>query len=286
MKNEGSLLSIKRIYYRGKLNSCNYTCSYCPFGKKSHLTATTQDEQAWNRFITAIEQWQGGPLQLFIIPYGEALIHRYYRKGIIHLAALPQVAGISCQTNLAFSADEWLDEFPATPTLISKIKIWASFHPEMTSVESFVRRLHTLYNAGIQVCAGAVGNPMAKSVLSDLRNALLPDIYLFINAMQGLKSPLSIEDIRFFTQLDNLFEYDLKNASAQWTICSGGRSSCFIDWKGDIFGCPRSQVKIGNLYQNQILAPLLPCRRKVCDCYIAFSNLTNHPLHRIIRENA
>ncbi len=30
-----------------------------------------------------------------------------------------------------------------------------------------------------------------------------PDIYLFINAMQGLKSPLSNEDIRFFTQLDN-----------------------------------------------------------------------------------
>ena len=286
MKNEGSLLSIKRIYYRGKLNSCNYTCSYCPFGKKSHLIATTQDEQAWNRFITAIEQWKGGPLQLFIIPYGEALIHRYYRKGIIHLAALPQVAGISCQTNLSFSADEWLDEFPATPTLISKIKIWASFHPEMTSVESFVRRLHTLYNAGIQVCAGAVGNPMAKSVLSDLRNALLPDIYLFINAMQGLKSPLSIEDIRFFTQLDNLFEYDLKNASAQWTICSGGRSSCIIDWKGDIFACPRSQVKIGNFYQNQMLAPLLPCRRKVCDCYIAFSNLTNHPLHRIMGAGA
>ena len=286
MKNEGALLSIKRIYYRGKLNSCNYTCSYCPFGKKSHLTATTQDEQAWNRFITAIEQWQGGPLQLFIIPYGEALIHRYYRKGIIHLAALPQVAGISCQTNLSFSADEWLDEFSATPTLISKIKIWASFHPEMTSVESFVRRLHTLYNAGIQVCAGAVGNPMAKSVLSDFRNALLPDIYLFINAMQGLKSPLSVEDIRFFTQLDNLFEYDLKNASAQWTICSGGRSSCFIDWKGDIFGCPRSQVKIGNLYQNQILDLLLPCRRKVCDCYIAFSNLTNHPLHRIMGAGA
>ncbi|MFV0325076.1 MAG: STM4011 family radical SAM protein [Bacteroides xylanisolvens] len=286
MKNEGALLSIKRIYYRGKLNSCNYTCSYCPFGKKSHLTATTQDEQAWNRFITAIEEWKGGPLQLFIIPYGEALIHRYYRKGIIHLAALPQVAGISCQTNLSFSADEWLDEFSATPALISKIKIWASFHPEMTSVESFVRRLHTLYNAGIQVCAGAVGNPMAKSVLSDLRNALLPDIYLFINAMQGLKSPLSVEDIRFFTQLDNLFEYDLKNASAQWDICSGGRSSCFIDWKGDIFGCPRSQVKIGNLYQNQILDPLLPCRRKVCDCYIAFSNLTNHPLHRIMGAGA
>lgn len=286
MKNEGSLLSIRRIYYRGKLNSCNYTCSYCPFGKKSHLAAIRQDEQAWNRFIGAIEQWKGEALQLFIIPYGEALIHRYYRKGMMRLAALPQVAGISCQTNLSFPADEWLEELQTTPALISKIKIWASFHPEMTSVENFVRQLHTLYNAGIQVCAGAVGNPMAKSVLSDLRSALLPDIYLFINAMQGLKSPLSVEDIRFFTQLDNLFEYDLKNAMAQWDICSGGRSTCFIDWKGDIFGCPRSQVKIGNLYQNQMSDTLLPCQRKVCDCYIAFSNLANHPLHRIMGKGA
>lgn len=287
MANEGSLLSIRRIYYRGKLNSCNYTCSYCPFGKKSHPASTTmQDKQAWSRFIAAIEQWAGEALQLFVIPYGEALIHRYYREGIIRLASLPHVTGISCQTNLSFSADEWLDELRTTPALRDKIKIWASFHPEMTSVENFVRQLHTLYHAGIQVCAGAVGNPMAKSVLSDLRNALLPDIYLFINAMQGLKSPLSVEDIRFFTQLDNLFEYDLKNASAQWNICLGGRSSCFIDWKGDIFACPRSRVKIGNLYQSRKLDISLPCQRKVCDCYIAFNNLTNHPLHRIMGEGA
>lgn len=33
--------------------------------------------------------------------------------------------------------------------------------------------------------------------------------------MQGLKAPLSQEDIQFFSQLDNLFEYDLKNAPAQ-----------------------------------------------------------------------
>ncbi len=45
-------------------------------GKKSHLADTTQDEQAWNRFIAAVEQWKGELLQLFIIPYGEALIHR------------------------------------------------------------------------------------------------------------------------------------------------------------------------------------------------------------------
>ena len=118
---------------------------------------TTQDEQAWNRFIAAIEQWKGEPLQLFIIPYGEALIHRYYRKGMMHLAALPQVAGISCQTNLSFPAKHWLDEIRVAPTVISKIRLWASFHPEMTSVEKFAHQIHILHHAGIQVCAGAVG---------------------------------------------------------------------------------------------------------------------------------
>lgn len=282
MTNEGSLLSVRRIYYRSKLNGCNYTCSYCPFGKKSHPASKMRDKQAWSRFITAIEQWEGETLQLFVIPYGEALIHRYYREGIIQLASLPQVTGISCQTNLSFPADEWLNELRTAPALINKIKVWASFHPEMTSVEKFVRQLHTLHNAGIQVCAGAVGNPLAKNILADLRNTLSPDIYLFINAMQGLKSPLSNEDIRFFTQLDNLFEYDLRNAPAQWENCSGGRSACFIDWKGDIFACPRSKVKIGNLYRSQKLDTSLSCQRKVCDCYIAFSNLTNHPLHSIM----
>lgn len=179
MTNEGSLLSVRRIYYRSKLNGCNYTCSYCPFGKKSHPASKMRDKQAWSRFITAIEQWEGETLQLFVIPYGEALIHRYYREGIIQLASLPQVTGISCQTNLSFPADEWLNELRTAPALINKIKVWASFHPEMTSVEKFVRQLHTLHNAGIQVCAGAVGNPLAKNILADLRNTLSPDpLYL------------------------------------------------------------------------------------------------------------
>lgn len=127
-----------------------------------HLKCGTK--QAWSRFITAIEQWEGETLQLFVIPYGEALIHRYYREGIIQLASLPQVTGISCQTNLSFPADEWLNELRTAPALINKIKVWASFHPEMTSVEKFVRQLHTLHNAGIQVCAGAVGNPCWQKI--------------------------------------------------------------------------------------------------------------------------
>ena len=104
--------------------------------------------------------------------------------------------------------------------------------------------------------------------------------------MQGLRAPLSQEDIQFFRQLDNLFEYDLKNAPVQWEVCAGGRDNCFIDWKGDMYACPRSRVKIGNFYQGDGAVVPLSCKRKVCDCYIAFSNLNNHPLHRIMGEGA
>ena len=74
MTNEGSLLSVRRIYYRSKLNGCNYTCSYCPFGKKSHPASKMRDKQAWSRVINPSEQREGGALQLFVIPKGEAHI--------------------------------------------------------------------------------------------------------------------------------------------------------------------------------------------------------------------
>lgn len=53
-----------------------------------------------------------------------------------------------------------------------------------------------------------------------------------------------------------------------------------------MYACPRSRVKIGNFYQGDGAVVPLSCKRKVCDCYIAFSNLNNHPLHRIMGEGA
>ena len=76
--------SIRQIYYRGLLRSCNYTCSYCPFGRKSPSGPTSRDEQAWRRFVAAMEAWRS-PVRLFLIPYGEALVHAYYREAVEEL---------------------------------------------------------------------------------------------------------------------------------------------------------------------------------------------------------
>ena len=277
-----SLSTVRSIYYRGSLEHCNYTCSYCPFGRKSVSADTTEDQEALDRFISRIGGWKYGSLRILIIPYGEAMIHRYYREGIMRLAAMPHVIGVSCQTNLSFLVSRFLDEAEAEQADVSKFRFWASYHPEMVGVGEFASKVEMLRAAGIGVCAGAVGDPSAKEQIRKLRQLLDPSVYLFVNAMQGLRKPLSEEDIRFFGEIDNLFDYDRRNAKACLDGCVGGRETLFIDRKGDMYACPRSGIRMGNFYDDPTSDFEPFCLRKVCDCYIAFSNLTNHPLHSIM----
>lgn len=282
----GALSTIRNIYYRGSLEYCNYTCSYCPFGRKSASADTDGDREALHRFISRIGQWKHGALRILIIPYGEAMIHRYYREGIIRLAAMPHVAGVSCQTNLSFSVSRFLDEVEEARADVTKIKFWASYHPEMADVTDFASKIEKLHAAGIEVCAGVVGDPSAKEQIRRLRLLLDPSVYLFVNAMQGLRKPLSEEDVRFFNEMDNLFDYDRRNAKACLNNCSGGRESLFVDREGGMYACPRSGVRTGNFYDDSASLLQPSCLRKVCDCYIAFSNLRDTPLRRMMGEGA
>lgn len=81
------------------------------------------------------------------------------------------------------------------------------------------------------MCRGS-RDPSAKEQIRKLRQLLDPSVYLFVNAMQGLRKPLSEEDIRFFGEIDNLFDYDRRNAKACLDGCVGGRETLFIDRKG------------------------------------------------------
>ena len=203
----------------------------------------------------------GEGLRIMILPYGEALIHPYYQEGIAGLANLPNVLGISCQTNLSFNVKQFVSVLPSE--VIGKIKLWASFHPEMVSVDNFVKKAHYLFDNGIELCVGVVGHPENKEIIRELREELRADIYLFINSMRGIAHRLKTEDISFFTSIDNLFGYDRKQVKADIQKCKGGRETIFIDESGNWYACPRSGVKMTD-------QPV--CKRKVCDCYIAYSN--------------
>lgn len=135
----------------------------------------------------------------------------------------------------------------------------------MVGVGEFASKVEMLRAAGIGVCAGAVGDPSAKEQIRKLRQLLDPSVYLFVNAMQGLRKPLSEEDIRFFGEIDNLFDYDRRNAKACLDGCVGGRETLFIDRKGDMYACPRSGIRMGNFYDDPTSDFEPFCLRKVCD---------------------
>ncbi|MCC8153019.1 MAG: STM4011 family radical SAM protein [Tannerellaceae bacterium] len=185
--------TIDSIWYRGKLDSCNYTCSYCPFGRKNNQHSVQEDQRLFQQFCDTMAK-QTRPLCLMLIPYGEALIHSYYREGLIHLAGLSHVSGIGCQTNLSFSVSSFLQTMEQQQVTPSKIKLWATFHPEMTTIETFTRKVIQLKQAGIELSTGIVGNPEQLPLITRLRKTLPPDIYLFINAMEGLKRKLTADE--------------------------------------------------------------------------------------------
>src|SRR3569832_584958 len=67
------------ILYRGSLSSCNYECGYCPFANTANTAAELrQDQIEVERFTTWVAS-QSARIGVLFTPWGEGLIHRYYR---------------------------------------------------------------------------------------------------------------------------------------------------------------------------------------------------------------
>ncbi len=274
--------AIRNIYFRSGLRSCNYHCSYCSFGRKNGQADHVNDQLVVNRFYTKIAA-MNDPLRIMLIPYGEALIHDYFRTFMFELSRLPHIQGVSCQTNLSFSDKLFVKQITNASADIGKIKLWASYHPEMVPVDIFIRKVHYLYHCGIDICVGVVGHSSNKAIIGELRNKLDRRIYLFINEIQGSNEKLCAEDIDFYKSIDPFFLFDHKNAKADMKNCRGGKDTVFIDKAGNIHPCPRNPYKMGNLYSDTVEVPITPvCRNKRCDCYIAYSNLQNASLQSMM----
>ncbi len=290
----------KTICYRGSLKSCNYRCSYCPFSKhRASVQELEKDRQNFGRFCESIAdraaEFDIGAV--FVVPYGEASIHRWYWEGLGRLAGLDGLDRVGLQTNLSFSVEECLAIFDlysedanreniresdketcketAEKTVrgISgaarrKLCIWATFHPEMTDMETFVEKCHRLADSGVNLCVGAVGAPQNIPLLGRLRERLSPDLYLWINKMDGLGRAYTEEEKRAFLELDPFFGLECGSPAADAAMCS---DRCFVEADGRIRACNIGRIKEGNWYQSEqeeIFRPL--CGKKRCSCYLAY----------------
>ena len=163
------------ILYRGSLKSCNYHCSYCPFSKRPMSARELENDRIqWFSFVQSLqekaEKMRIGALM--VVPYGEAMIHPWYWEGLARLSACAKMDAVGIQTNLSFGVREFADCFARTGGAFAKLRLWATFHPEMTSVSDFAAKCRQLQEQGIQLCAGSVGVPQNLSLLRQLKQQL------------------------------------------------------------------------------------------------------------------
>ena len=167
---------------------------------------------------------------------------------------------------------------------ISKLRLWCTFHPAMTSAESFCRQISLLRDYGISLCVGAVADPSRKDALSRLKALLPEDIYFWLNQMDGRKQPYFPEDRAFFESIDPFFSLEETRFPSTPEKCLAGFSpegvlnNIFIKANGDIYACNLSRECLGNLYKQELLSDIPPLGNKkcpkFCHCFLAYQNLS------------
>ncbi len=280
----------RMVLYRGCLKSCNYQCSYCPFSKHPvSERELAKDRAQWFSFVKCYEERAAalGIGAMMIVPYGEALIHSWYWEGLARMSALPETDAVGAQTNLSFSAADSLENYVKMGGVLGKLRIWATFHPQMTTVAAFAEQCRKLIQAGVLMCAGSVGVPAHLEVLRLLKAELPENVYLWVNQMDGLKRPYTEAEKKAFLEIDPYFIRELTPVTADVNRC-GGR--LMIEGDGKMHTCNISPILKGG-WEKQFPAP--ECKRKLCSCYLAYGGRRDemnrilfgeYPLFRIPRR--
>jgi hypothetical protein len=274
------------ILYRGPLASCNYGCAYCPFAKrKDSREALAADRAAWERFVA----WLGaqgraasapaaaaaapaplaGPdrFGVLVTPWGEALIRRWYRDGMIALSHLPQIERVAAQTNLSCELGWIADADPA------RLALWCTYHPEWVALDDFLARCRRLDARGVAYSVGVVGRRAHLAAARALRAALPAETYVWINAVKA--QGYDADELAAWEAIDPLFRINLPRWPSRGAACGAGERAITVDGDGTMRRCHFIAEPIGNLYDatwGAALAPR-PCTNADCHCHIGYVHL-------------
>jgi MoaA/NifB/PqqE/SkfB family radical SAM enzyme len=254
------------ILYRGSLSSCNYECSYCPFAKtKDTREELRRDESELARFVGWIAQ-QKKRIRILFTPWGEALVHSYYRRALTQLSHLPNVTRVSIQTNLSAPVTELLDANRET------LALWTTFHPSQVSIRNFVRRCRQLDGAEIRYSVGVVGLRENFDAIERLRRCLPREVYLWINAFKRDAGYYAPDDVARLLAVDPYFLWNLQRYASAGRACWAGERSFTVDGAGDVRRCHFIGTVIGNIYADDFESCLKPraCSIASCRCHIGY----------------
>ncbi len=271
------------ILYRGPLSSCNYGCDYCPFAKTRNTARELLDDaQRLKRFVDWVESQRDREIGILFTPWGEALIHKTYREAIIRLSHLPNVYRVAIQTNLSAPVD-WMEKCNREVAAL-----WTTYHPTQVRFDKFVSRCHDLDAIGARYSVGVVGFKDAEPDIRDLRSALSPDTYLWINAYKRDPEYYTETDIARFEEIDPHFRTNTKYHPSFGKACTAGHTSFTIDGDGDARRCHFiDEEPIGNIYRDRDFAEKLrprTCPNEVCGCHIGYVHLEDMKLDAVYGE--
>jgi len=272
----------KNIFFRGEIDFCNYSCSYCPFAKKTLSREKIQKEsENLEKLYIYVKNMQEDA-NIMITPYGEALIHPLYQEFMARISALENVRKIGIQTNFSVDIDEFINILSKNHADYSKIMLWATFHSEYADIENFCNRANSLSEL-ISISCGIVANRKNYEEIRKLREHLKSDIYLWINAMDKIKNRFSSDEITSLSKIDPMFAYEFY-----------AKRIDFMNLRDDYFSSCQSYDKIyvdiqkyssSCFFKKKRAIDSLCNNHKVCDCYLGYSNFRNNILDRFFGEN-
>lgn len=91
------------------------------------------------------------------------MIHAYYQEAMAKLSRLPLVECVGIQSNFSFDVETFMARLQENNADITKLRLWGTFHPEMTSIEKFRVQCISLKDNGIQFSVGIVGVTVRNS---------------------------------------------------------------------------------------------------------------------------
>lgn len=263
------------LLYRGPLASCNYACGYCPFAKRRDSKAQLErDREALERFVEWIAQERETRWRVVFTPWGEALVRSWYRDAMQVLSHLPQIETVAAQTNLACGLD-WIDGCRT-----EHLALWATFHPTECPVDDFARKVAAVRDRGVWISVGAVGVVAHLPAITELRERLLAEVALWINAQQPRPRPYQAGEIAALTAIDPQFGITLCRQRSLGRACRTGESAFTVDGAGEMRRCHFVDERIGNIYEAGWREALRPrtCPKPFCGCYLGVSQLDSPEL--------
>lgn len=265
------------ILYRGPLDSCNYDCRYCPFGKRRNTREElAADAEKLARFVAWVREPRGRRIGVLFTPWGEALVHRAYQQAMIELSHQPHVYRVAIQTNLSGALD-WLPQADLT-----RLALWATCHPSQIEVPRFLERCRTLAAQGVRYSVGIVGLREHLDAMETLRAALPASVYLWVNAYKDEPRYYDAATMQRITAVDPLFAVNLRDHASRGRACFAGETSFTVDGDGEMHRCHLLHQPFGNIYRDDVAALLQPrlCPRARCTCHIGYVNLKHLGLRR------